>query len=578
MQREQVMTEPVQPIINSRREQMFPTLSRSEIDRLRRFGEPRRFRKGEMLGEVGQPGLGMAAILCGSVEVTQRGERGRTVPIVTHTAGGFMGELAQLTGKPALVDTKAIEDGEALLIPPDRLRALLIAEADLGEKIMRSLILRRVGLIETGAGGPAIIGHGDNGDVLRLLVFLRRNGHPYTLLDPEGDEDARSIIDQFHVDSGELPIVLCPGGQMLRNPSEAVLARCIGMVNAIDPDRLYDVAIVGAGPAGLAASVYAASEGLSVLTLDCRAFGGQAGASARIENFLGFPTGISGMALMARSFNQAQKFGVEMAIPDEALHLECDEGAGRDQRLTLANGERVHARAVVIAAGARYRRLPIEGLDPFEGRSIHYWASPIEARLCSSQDVALVGGGNSAGQAAVYLASQARSVTLIARRPLAATMSHYLVERIEGIANINVLTPAQVVGVEGDEDGAMHGIRWRSTRDDDEGRIAVSHLFLFIGADPNTDWLKGTGIVLDNNGFVRTGADAGEGRLPLETSRRGIFAIGDVRSGSVKRVAAAAGDGAQVVAALHARFAGWDRLSGSTEQPALAQLATVTSG
>lgn len=577
MQREQVVADPVQSIIATRGEQMFPLLGQAEIDRLRRFGETHPFRKGDKLAQIGQPGLGMAVILRGSVEISQRGERGGKQTIVTHPPGAFMGELAQLTGRPSLVDADALEDGEALVIAPERLRAMLIAEADLGERIMRSLILRRVGLIETGAGGPTIIGHGDDGDVLRLLGFLRRNGHPHTLLDPALEEDARAIIDQFHVQPEELPIVLCPGGQMLRNPSESALARCIGMVNAIDPDRLYDVAIVGAGPAGLAASVYAASEGLSVLTLDCRAFGGQAGASARIENFLGFPTGISGMALMARAFNQAQKFGVEMAIPDEALHLECDEGIGKDQRLTLANGECVHARAVVIAAGARYRRLPIEGLDPFEGRSIHYWASPIEARLCSSQDVALVGGGNSAGQAAVYLASQARSVTLIARRPLAETMSSYLVERIESIPNITVVTPAQVVGVEG-EDGVMAAIRWRNIKDGDERRVPVRHLFLFIGADPNTDWLKGTGIALDARGFVKTGADAADARLPLETSRRGIFAIGDVRSGSVKRVAAAAGDGAQVVAALHARFADWDRLGAPIEKPALEQLAAATSG
>ncbi len=572
------MAEPAQSIMDTRWQQMFPVLSPAEIDRIRRFGQPRSFRKGEMLAEVGQPGVGMAVILSGSVEVSQRSEGGRKRPIVTHPRGAFMGELAQLSGKPSLVDTQALEDGEALVFPADRLRALLIAEADLGERIMRSLILRRVGLLETGAGGPTIIGHSDDGDVLRLLVFLRRNGHPHLLLDPAVDEDARTIIDQFHVETGELPIVLCPGGQMLRNPSEPALARCIGLLNAIDPDKLYDVAIVGAGPAGLAASVYAASEGLSVLTLDCRAFGGQAGASARIENFLGFPTGISGMALMARAYNQAQKFGVEIAIPDEALHLECDEGAGKDQRLTLANGERVHARAVVIAAGARYRRLPIDGLDPFEGRSIHYWASPIEARLCSAQDVALVGGGNSAGQAAVYLSGQARSVTLIARRPLAATMSSYLVERIESIANIRVETPAQVVGVEGSADGVMRAIRWRHGNSGAENRLAVSHLFLFIGADPNTDWLKGTGLALDHHGFVKTGADAAEGRLPLETSRRGIFAIGDIRSGSVKRVAAAAGDGAQVVAALHARFADWDRLGAPAQKAALAQVAAATSG
>jgi thioredoxin reductase (NADPH) len=571
------VNDPQTSIRDTRSAQMFPTLTAGEIDRLRHFGEVRRFADGDVLAHVGEPGLGVAVILCGKVEITQHAERGRRSPIVVHEAGGFMGELAQLSGKPSLVDAHARGNVEALVIAPDRLRALLIAEADLGERIMRALILRRVALIETGAGGPVIIGHAENGDVIRLTGFLSRNGHPYTLLDPDHDEDARTAIDRFHIQSDELPFVLCPNGEILRNPTEAALARCIGLVSAIDPDHLYDVAIIGAGPSGLAASVYAASEGLSVLTLDCRAFGGQAGASARIENFLGFPTGISGMALMARAFAQAQKFGVEMAIPDEATRLECNHGKGENQRLTLANGEQVYARAVVIASGARYRQLDIPNLESYEGTSIHFWASPLEGRLCGGQCVALVGGGNSAGQAAVYLAGQAAYVKMLARRPLEATMSRYLIERIRGLPNIDVISPAQISAIEG-ENGIMHAIRWRSSDSRAETRCEVRHLFLFIGADPNTDWLAGTGVRLDPHGFIQTGADAGDDRFPLETSRRGVFAIGDVRCGSVKRVAAAAGDGAQVVAALHAYLAERDRRSAEQTQTEESLLEPATNG
>jgi thioredoxin reductase (NADPH) len=463
-----------------------------------------------------------------------------------------MGELAQLAGRPALVDAYAQEPVEALIIPPGQLRALLIAEAELGERIMRAMILRRVGLLETGVGGPVIVGRAENGDVLRLEGFLRRNGHPRQRLDPETDPEAKALIERFHVDPGELPIVLCPGGQLLRNPSETELARCIGLVRAIDPDRLYDVAIVGAGPAGLAAAVYAGSEGLSVLVLDCRAFGGQAGASARIENYLGFPTGITGMALMARAYNQAQKFGVEMAIPDEVSGLAALDA--RDEGrfiLNLSNAERVSARSVVIASGARYRRLEVENLEAFESTSVHYWASPLEGKLCAGQEVALVGAGNSAGQAAVYLASQVAKVWLLVRGPgLAASMSRYLVDRIAGLPNVEVVTQARVSSLEG-SNGMLEAIRWRQGAAGEEVRRPIRHLFLFIGAEPNTDWLSGSGVALDAKRFVLTGGAGAGDRQALETSRRGVFAIGDVRSGSIKRVAAAVGEGAQVVAALH---------------------------
>jgi thioredoxin reductase (NADPH) len=349
-----------------------------------------------------------------------------------------------------------------------------------------------------------------------------------------------------------LPIVLCPQGELLRNPSEDQLARCLSLVKPLDRDKIYDVVIVGAGPAGLAAAVYAASEGLTVLVLDCRAFGGQAGASARIENYLGFPTGITGMALMGRAYNQAQKFGAEMAIPDEVQGLQA-RPSSQDGRflLTLANAERVRARAVVIASGAQYRRLEVDNLADFEGSSVHYWASPLEAHLCTGQEVGLVGGGNSAGQAAVYLSSRVAKVRLIVRGPgLDIGMSRYLVDRIAATPNIEVLTRSEVAALIG-QAGVLEAIRCRS-RSGDEVKHAIRHLFLFIGAEPHTAWLSGSGVTLDGKGFVQTGANP---RRPLETCVPGVFAIGDVRAGSVKRVAAAVGEGAQVVAALHAYLA-----------------------
>jgi thioredoxin reductase (NADPH) len=544
-----------QSIIDTRRHQMFPVLEATDIERVRRFGKVRAYRAGEALVQVGHVGPGLTIILTGRVDVTQHDESGRRRHIVTHGPGSFMGELAQLAGRPALVDAHAQEEVEALIIAPGELRALLIAEAELGEHVMRALILRRVGLLETGAGGPVIVGRPQNADVLRLEGFLRRNGHPYQRLDAETDAEAKALIERFHVDTGQLPIVLCPRGELLRNPTESELARCIGLLGPIDPNRLYDVVIVGAGPAGLAGAVYAGSEGMSVLVLDCRAFGGQAGASARIENYLGFPTGISGMALMARAYNQAQKFGVEMAIPDEAIELDPSGGGENGPFvLKLSNSERAMARSIVIATGARYRRLAVDGLEAFEGTSVHYWASPLEAKLCSGQEVALVGAGNSAGQAAVYLASHVAKVWLLVRGPdLTASMSRYLVDRIAGLSNVEVLTQTNVTGLEG-RGGVLEAIHWRQKSGGDV-RKPIAHLFLFIGADPNTQWLSGSGVALDAKGFVLTGGDCNESRNPLETSRRGVFAIGDVRSGSVKRVAAAVGEGAQVVAVLHAALA-----------------------
>src|ERR1700738_1489263 len=560
------MSLPVPSIIDTRRNQMFPVLEPLEIERVRRFGKVRSYGAGEALAKVGEKGHGLAVILAGTVEITQHDESGRRELIVTHRAGAFMGELAQLAGRPALVDAYAQTGVDALIIPPEQLRALLIAEAELGERVMRALILRRVGLIERGAGGPVIVGRAENGDVLRLQSFLQRNGHPHQRLNPETDPEAKALIERFHVDPGQLPIVLCPGGQLLRNPGDNELARCIGLVGPIDPNRLYDVVVVGAGPAGLSTAVYAGSEGLSVLVLDCRAFGGQAGASARIENYLGFPTGISGIALTARAYNQAQKFGADVMIPVSVMSLDCSREDGAFG-LKLDNGDVLRARSVVVASGARYRRPEIEKLADFEGRGVWYWASPIEARLCTDQDVVLVGGGNSAGQAAVFLSGHARRVHMVIRGGgLGASMSQYLIERIEAAPNIELMFNSEVVGLEGATGGSLERVRWRSRLSGEESTFDIHTLFLFVGADPATGWLDGCGVTVDRAGFVLTGVqdkrNDGQSAAALETSVHGVFAVGDVRSGSVKRVGGAIGEGAQVVAALHGFL-------GDTAKPAL---------
>ncbi|MER9140618.1 FAD-dependent oxidoreductase [Mesorhizobium sp. M0830] len=546
------MSQSTNPIFGARRDQAFPTLAEADIDRMRRFGEASFYAAGENIITAGDVAPGLIVVLSGKVDIIQGGGLGRRETIVTHGPGSFVGELAQLSARPSLVNAQAADPVEAFVIPSQRLRDLMVQEANLGERIMRALILRRVGLLESSTSGPIIIGPQDNSDVLRLQGFLARSGQPHRVLDSESDPCAKTLVERFDVDPHHLPIVLCPNGRLLLNPGEKDFARCIGLLRPIDADKLYDVAIVGAGPAGLAAAVYAASEGLSTIVLDCRAFGGQAGASSRIENYLGFPTGISGMALMARAYNQAQKFGVEMVIPDEVKLLSVATGDAR-YTLDVGDGETVRTRSVVIASGARYRRLDVPNLAQFEGTCVHYWASPIEGRLCAGQEVALVGAGNSAGQAAVYLASHARKVTLLARGgSLEASMSRYLVERIRAQPNIEVLTGTEVEALEGDG-GNLAAVRWRNRASGEETTRPIRHLFLFIGADPNTDWLADCDVALDAKGFVRTGSDLGSAQM--ETSRSGVFAIGDVRSGSVKRVAAAVGEGAQVVAALHAYLA-----------------------
>jgi thioredoxin reductase (NADPH) len=538
-----------------RHEQTFPKLTPQEIARLRRFGELRNYKDGEALFRTGKPGPGMFVVLSGHVAITQRDGLGHVTPVIDQGPGQFLAEIGQLSGRVAMVDGHAEGDVETLLIPPDKLRALLVAEADLGERIMRALILRRVNLIQGGVGGPVLIGPSNSSGVIRLQGFLTRNGFPHHLLDPERDHDAAELITRYSPSPTDWPLVVAADGSVLRNPSETELARAIGMIGGPTGERIYDVAIVGCGPAGLATAVYAASEGLSVAVLDARSFGGQAGASARIENYFGFPTGISGQALTGRAFTQAQKFGADIMIPIGVRSLDCTRADGT-LVLTLDGGEALRARSIVVASGARYRRPEIKNLDKFEGRGVWYWASPIEARLCAEEEVVLVGGGNSAGQAAVFLSGHARKVHMVIRGGgLGASMSRYLIERIEATPNIELVFNTELVALEGAADASLERVRWRSRLSGEESSTDIRNLFLFVGADPATGWLDGCGVTLDRGGFVVTGAQSeqNQGRLvsPLETSVPGVFAVGDVRSGSVKRVGGAIGEGAQVVASLH---------------------------
>jgi thioredoxin reductase (NADPH) len=537
-----------------RREQTFPALTPPEIARMRGFGELRNYRDGEKLFETGKPGPGMFVILSGHVTITQRDGLGHVKPMMNQGPGQFLAEIGQLSGRVALIDGHAKGDVETLLIPPDRLRALLVAEADLGERIMRALILRRVNLIQAGIGGPVLIGPAASSGVVRLQGFLTRNGIPHHLLDPEKDHDAAELIARYSPQPADWPLVAAADGTVLRNPGETELARALGMIGPAG-HKIYDAAIVGCGPAGLATAVYAASEGLSVVVVDARAFGGQAGASARIENYLGFPTGITGQALAGRAFTQAQKFGADIMIPMAVKSLDCTRGDGAFA-LALDGGETLRARSVVVASGARYRRPDIERLDSFEGRGVWYWASPVEARLCAAQEIVLVGGGNSAGQAAVFLSGHARRVNLVIRGGgLGASMSRYLIERIEATPNIELVFNTEVVGLEGPDDGSLERVRLRSRLSGEDSTLDIRNLFLFAGADPATGWLDGCGVTLDRAGFVVTGAQSELNQErpvpPLETSVPGVFAVGDVRAGSVKRVGGAIGEGAQVVAALH---------------------------
>ncbi|HLX16464.1 MAG TPA: FAD-dependent oxidoreductase, partial [Bradyrhizobium sp.] len=472
-----------------RYEQTFPTLTAEEIARIRRFGEVRHYRDREALFETGQVGPGMFVILSGRVAIAKRDGLGHFAHIIDQRPGQFLAELGQLSGRVSLVDGHAKGDVETLLIPPEGLRALLIAEADLGERIMRALILRRVSLIRAGAGGPVLIDLPDSAGLVRLQGFLARNGYPHELLDPVADPEAAQLVARYSPSPAGWPLIVAPDGTVLCNPSESELARAMGMIRPLSKDKVYDVAVVGSGPAGLSTAVYAASEGLAVAVCETRAFGGQAGASARIENYFGFPTGITGHTLAARGFNQAQKFGAEVMIPVEVKSLDCSQRDGAFG-LKLDNGDVLRSRSVVVASGARYRRPEIENLAAFEGRGVWYWASPIEARLCAQQEIILVGGGNSAGQAAVFLSGYARKVYMVIRGGgLGASMSRYLIDRIEAAPNIELMFNSEVVGLDGTAGRSLERVRWKSRLSGEESTFDIRNLFLFVGADPATGWL-----------------------------------------------------------------------------------------
>ncbi len=555
-------------LIDTRRHQMFPVLDVAQIETAKRFasGARRRFAPGEIVYDVGERSAPAWLVLEGTIEVVRRDGLNHEAAVTTLGAGQISGEVGQLAGRAALAAGRAGPEGcTALPFDAAHLRALVVSSAEVGEVIMRAFILRRVGLIQEGGAGSVLVGRPEAPDLVRLQGFLARNGYPCTVLDASAEGEGRALVERLGVQPEDLPLMVCPNGTVLKRPTDAEAGACLGITPDLDPDILYDIAVVGAGPAGLATAVYAASEGLSVLVLDQQAFGGQAGASARIENYLGFPTGISGQALAGRAFNQALKFGAEIAIPLEVARLDCGGAArraGDPLRLELTDGRAVRARTVVVASGARYRRPDIPNLATFEGAGVSYWASPVEAKLCEGEEVALIGGGNSAGQAVVFLAPRVKRLHLIVRRAgLEATMSRYLIDRIAALPNVELHVGKEVVALEGDRADGLTAAVFRERTSGATRRCALRHLFLFIGADPNAGWLQNRAEV-DAKGFVLTGLDLPPGRsasgrptLPLETSFPGVFAIGDVRAGSTKRVAAAVGEGAAVVAQIHTALA-----------------------
>ena len=547
-------------LAEDRFEQMFPVFDPAQVEIMARFasGPVETFAPGEVLFDTGERNVPSHLVLEGSLEIVRRDGLHRFASVISHGPGQFSGEVSQLSGNGSIPSGRAGPKGlTALPFDAAHIRALMVGSAEIGEIVMRSFILRRVALLQSEGAGSLIIGHPNMPDLVRLQGFLARNGYPCTVLNIDTDADARDAVERFGVRDDELPLMICPNGKLLKRPTDAEAGACLGITPELDHSKIYDVAVVGAGPAGLAAAVYGASEGLSMIVLDTRAFGGQAGASARIENYLGFPTGISGMALAGRAFNQAQKFGAEIAIPLTVDKLDCGDAdcrARRPFKLELADGRgTLQARTVIIASGARYRRPAIDNLSDFDNNGISYWASPIEAKLCEGEEVALIGGGNSAGQAVVYLAPKVKHLHLIVRRDLEATMSKYLIDRIRALSNVSLHVGKEIVSLDGDTSG-LRGATFREVRSGTEKAIALRHLFLFIGADPNGHWLANC-VNTDGKGFIVTGEafdrDAGRAPMPLETSVPGIFAIGDVRAGSTKRVGAAIGEGAQVVAQIH---------------------------
>ncbi len=538
-------------------ERMFPTLTPAQIIRTAAHGRVRPIRREEVLIEAGERVVPFFVVLTGQVEIVR--PSGSTEELVAvHGAGQFSGEVNMLSGRPALLRARATEPGEVIELDREHLLALVQTDSEIGELIMRAFIIRRVELIAHGLGDVVVLGSNYCSGTLRVKEFLTRNGHPYSYIDLDRDADVQDFLDRFHVSAADVPVVICGGEMVLRSPSNQQIADCLGFNEAIDQTQIRDVVIVGGGPAGLAAAVYAASEGLGVLVLETNAPGGQAGSSSKIENYLGFPTGISGQALAGRAFTQAEKFGAQVVITNGAKRLVCEQ---KPYVLETDRGGRVPARTVIIATGAAYQKPSVDNLSQFEGAGVYYAATFMEAQLCRGEDVIVVGGGNSAGQAAVYLADTANRVHMLVRSTgLAQSMSRYLIRRIEENRAIVLRTETELTALEGGNH--LERVRWRNGQTAAAEIHEIRHVFIMAGAAPNTRWLDGC-VGLDANGFIKTGPDLLQDELAkahwplaraphlLETSLPGVFAVGDVRAGNLKREASAVGEGSIAVSFVH---------------------------
>src|SRR4051812_26291354 len=543
--------------IGARADHVFPTLSAAQIARVAAHGQRRSIHAGELLVEAGDPVVPSFVIIAGVVEVVRLSGGAETL-IAVHHAGQFSGEVNMISGRRALFRSRAREDGEVIVLDREQMVALVQTDAELSEILMRAFILRRVELITSGLGDAVLIGSTHSPGTLRIKEFLMRNSHPYTYVDLDRDADVQAMLDHFQVDVADVPVLICRGELVLRNPTNQQIADCLGFNDSINQTQVRDLVIVGAGPAGLAAAVYGASEGLDVLVLESNAPGGQAGSSSRIENYLGFPTGISGQELAGRAYAQAQKFGAQVLIARGAVELSCQR---KPYAIGIDEGQKVPARAVIIATGVQYRRLAVDKLQNFEGAGVYYGATFVEAQLCGGEDVIVVGGGNSAGQAAVFLAQTARRVYMFVRSGgLADSMSRYLIRRIEENPAIELRTHTELVGLEGHDH--LERVRWRNSVTGAEESGDIGHVFVMTGAVPNTGWLEGC-VALDRNGFIKTGSDLSADELAtarwplaraphlLETSLPGVFAVGDARGGNIKRVASAVGEGSIAVSFVH---------------------------
>ncbi len=551
-----IETAPAPPTTAVPVERLFPTLTPAQIARIAAHGRVRPSAAGEVLVEAGDQTVRFFVVTRGKAEIVRSGNSTESVAVLGP--GTFTGETTLISGRPTLVRVRMSEPGEVIEVDRDQLLGLVQTDSELGELIMRAFILRRVELIAQGVGDVVLIGSTHSAGTLRVQEFLTRNGHPHAYIDLDRDSGVQQLLDQFHVSVADVPVVICRGTLVLRSPTNQQIADCLGFNEAIEQTHVRDVVIVGAGPAGLAAAVYGASEGLDVLVLESNAPGGQAGSSSRIENYLGFPTGISGQELAGRAYTQAQKFGAQILITKSATRLACEK---RPYAIEIDTGGRVTARTVIIAAGAQYRRLPLANLSQFEGAGVYYGATFVEAQVCQGEEVMVVGGGNSAGQAAVFLSQTAKRVHILVRSGgLAESMSRYLIRRIEESPLIVLRTHAEIVALEGTDH--LERVRWRDTATGATETESIRHVFVMTGAAPNTGWLQGC-VALDSSGFVKTGPDLlpedlatahwSLGRTPhlLETSLPGVFAVGDVRGGNVKRVASAVGEGSIAVSFVH---------------------------